>query len=94
MIKKLVFLITLSLLLSGCYMIPLALVTPAASNFTTASIFKSGVTTTANFLVKKSTGKSISEHALAAVGADILQQAYFPTDNTIALGTQKPDHIK
>ena len=83
MIKKLVFLITLSVLLSGCYMKPLALITPAASNFTTASIFKSGMSTTANFLVKKSTGKSLGEHAYDALNMEVLQQAYFPKNTAV-----------
>ena len=94
MFKRLLALTTLGVLLSGCFMAPIALIGPVTSGFSTASLIQTGVSTTANYMVKKSTGKTISEHALTAIGADVLQQAYFPTDNTIALGTQKPDHIK
>jgi len=56
----------------------MALVGPATSGFTTASIMQSGLTSTASFMVKRSTGKSISEHAFEAINKDILQQSYFP----------------
>ena len=59
MTRKLLILTTLGLLLSGCYMAPMALLGPATSGFSTASIIQSGVTTTANYMVKKSTGKTI-----------------------------------
>ena len=60
----------------------MALIGPATSGFTTASIVQSGVTTGADYLVKKSTGKSISEHALDAINRDIIQQTYFPKNKT------------
>ena len=63
-------------------MAPLALIGPAASGFTTASIVQSGVTTGASYLVKQSTGKSLSEHAIEAINKEVLQQAYFPKDTT------------
>tara|TARA_B100001123_G_scaffold331806_1_gene374254 strand:+ start:1077 stop:1286 length:210 start_codon:yes stop_codon:yes gene_type:complete len=63
-------------------MAPMALIGPATSGFTTASIVQSGVTTGAGYLVKKSTGKSISEHAIDAVSKEILQQTYLPKRNT------------
>ena len=82
MIKKLLAIVGLNIMLSGCFMAPLALIGPATSGFTTASIVQSGVTTGAGYIVKKSTGKSISEHALDAINKDILQQTYFPKDST------------
>tara|TARA_B100000686_G_C16225330_1_gene682229 strand:- start:109 stop:348 length:240 start_codon:yes stop_codon:yes gene_type:complete len=69
----------LGTLLSGCFVAPMALIGPATSGFSTASIIQSGVTTGANYLVKKSTGKTISQHAFEAIDKDILQQTYFPT---------------
>ena len=78
MIKKLLLITATGLLLSGCFMAPMALIGPATSGFTTASIVQSGVTTTASFLVKKSTGKTIGEHAIDALNQDILKQTYMP----------------
>ena len=78
MIKRLFLITMLSVLLSGCFIAPLALIGPATSGFTTASIIQSGVTTGANYMVKKSTGKTISEHAIDALNREILQQTYLP----------------
>ena len=78
MIKKIVVLTTLGLFLSGCFMAPMALIGPAASGFSTASLIQSGVSTTANYVVKRSTGKTISQHAFDAISENILQQTYFP----------------
>ena len=78
MIKRLLLIATMGLMMSGCFMAPLALIGPAASGFTTASLVQSGVTTGAGYLIKQSTGKSISEHAIDAIYKDALQQAYFP----------------
>ena len=80
MIKRLLVLTTLSVLLSGCFMAPMALIGPATSGFTTASIIQSGMTTTANYMVKKSTGKTIGQHAFDAISEDIFQQTYLPND--------------
>ena len=79
MLKRLFLLTMLGTLLSGCFVAPMALIGPATSGFSTASIIQSGVTTGANYLVKKSTGKTISQHAFEAIDKDILQQTYFPT---------------
>ena len=79
MIKRLLVITITGLMLSGCFMAPMALIGPATSGFSTASIIQSGVTTGANYLVKKSTGKTISQHAFEAIDKDILQQTYFPT---------------
>ena len=77
MTRKLLILTTLGLLLSGCYMAPMALLGPATSGFSTASIIQSGVTTTANYMVKKSTGKTISQHTYTTISKS-LQQSYLP----------------
>lgn len=80
MFRKLIVLITMGFMLSGCYMVPMALIGPTTSGFTTASLMQSAVSTSANYLVKKSTGKSISEHALSAVREETLIQSYFPDE--------------
>ena len=78
MIKKLLLIATMGVTLSGCFMAPMALIGPATSGYSTASIFQSGFTTGANYMLKKSTGKTITEHALDSITREILQQAYFP----------------
>ena len=85
MIKRLLLLTTLGVMLSGCFMVPMAFVGPAISGFSTASIAQSAVTTGASYMVKKSTGKSITEHAFNTIGADIMKQSYFPKNDTTAL---------
>ena len=80
MIKRLLLIATLGIFLSGCFMAPMALIGPATSGFSTASLIQSGVTTGANFMVKKSTGKTITEHAFESINKDILQQTYLPSD--------------
>ena len=82
MFKRLLLIVALAVTVSGCFMAPMALIGPATSGFTTASILQSGVTTGAGYLVKKSTGKSIGEHAIDAINKDVLQQTYFPKDTT------------
>ena len=42
MIRRLLALTALGMLLSGCYMLPMAFIGPATSGFTTASILQSG----------------------------------------------------
>ena len=64
--------------MSGCFIAPMALVGPAASGFSTASIAQSALTTGANFVVKRTTGKTISQHAFETINSEILQQSYFP----------------
>ncbi len=80
MIKRLLVIATLGIFLSGCFMAPMALIGPATSGFSTASLIQSGVTTGANYMVKKSTGKTITEHAFESINKDILQQTYLPSD--------------
>ena len=82
MIKRLLLIVTLGVTLSGCFMAPMALIGPATSGFTTASIIQSGMTTGANYIVKQSTGKSITEHAITHISKEVLQQTYFPNDKT------------
>ncbi len=94
MIKRLFLLTTLGMLLSGCFMVPMAFVGPAVSGFSTASIAQSAITTGASYMVKKNTGKTISEHAYEAIGGDIsvIKQSYFPQNNvtTLILPESKP----
>ena len=78
MIKRLLLIATLGVLLSGCFMAPMALIGPAAAGFSTASIIQSGVTTGANYMVKKSTGKTIGQHAYDSITKDVLKQTYLP----------------
>ena len=82
MIKKLLIMVTLCVTLSGCIVAPIALIGPVSSGFSTASIIQAGVSSGANYMVKKSTGKSISEHALDSLNNETLQQTYLPK-NTV-----------
>jgi len=81
MLKRLIVISTMTVLLSGCYMVPMAFIGPVSSGFTTASIIQSTVTASAGYMVKKSTGKSIAEHTISALSRTTLQQTYFPIDN-------------
>ena len=85
MIKRLLLVVALGVTLSGCFMAPLALIGPMSSGFTTASIIQSGVTTGASYIIKQTSGKSVSEHVMEAINKDILQQAYVPEKNTALL---------
>ena len=76
MIQRLLLIAVLGVTVSGCFMVPLALIGPAASGFSTASIIQTGVTTGASYMVKKSTGKTISEHAFDAINKDVFKQTY------------------
>ena len=81
MIKRLLLVVTLGVMLSGCFMAPLALIGPATSGFSTASIIQASVSSGANYMVKKSTGKTIGEHAMDAISKETVQQTYFPKNN-------------
>ena len=59
-------------------MAPLALVGPAASGFSTASLVQSGIGATGNYLIKQGTGKTVSEHVIEVLDIEIMQQSYFP----------------
>ena len=78
MLKRLILIVAMGVMLSGCFVAPLALIGPATSGFSTASIIQAGVSSGANYMVKKSTGKTISQHALDSMSKDILQQTYLP----------------
>ena len=93
MIQRLLVLATLGVMLSGCFMVPMAFIGPAASGFSTASLAQSAVTTGASYMVKKSTGKTIAEHAFDVIGRDIIKQSYFPKNKTTTLivPNSKPD---
>ena len=94
MIKRLFLLTTLGVMLSGCFMVPMAFVGPAVSGFSTASIAQSAVTTGASYMVKKSTGKTIAEHAFDTINPDVLKQSYMPEEKenvtTLILPKSKP----
>ena len=81
MIKRLLLVVTLGVMLSGCFMAPLALIGPATSGFSTASLIQAGVSSGANYMVKKGTGKTIGEHAFDAISKETMQQTYFPKNN-------------
>tara|TARA_Y100000590_G_scaffold453808_1_gene599533 strand:+ start:2869 stop:3135 length:267 start_codon:yes stop_codon:yes gene_type:complete len=81
MIKRLLLIVTLGVMLSGCFVAPLALIGPATSGFSTASIIQAGVSTGANYMVKQSTGRTIGEHAIEVINKDIMKQTYLPIDN-------------
>jgi len=78
MIKKMLVITTAGVMLSGCFMGPMALLGPATSGFSTASLMQTGVTQSLSYMVKKTTGKSVSEHAFDIIGKDVLEQTYFP----------------
>ena len=78
MIKRLLALTTLAVLLSGCFTVPMALIGPVTSGFSTASLVQSGISTGASFMVKKTTGKSISEHVFDSMNETTIKQTYLP----------------
>ena len=78
MIKRLLVIAVLSVAVSGCFMAPLAFIGPATSGFSTASLIQSGVSTGANYVVKKSTGKTITEHVMQSLKSDVIKQSYVP----------------
>ena len=80
MIKRLLLLAVLGTFLSGCFMAPMALVGPVTSGFSTASIVQSGISSGASYMVKKSTGKTITEHVLDSINDDVLKQTYAPNN--------------
>ena len=89
MIKRLFLVVALGVTVSGCFMAPLALIGPATSGFSTASIIQASVSSGANYMVKKSTGKTIGEHAYDAINKEALQQTYFPKNTNSPIFTSK-----
>ena len=82
MIKKLILISAMGLLFSGCYMAPLALVGPATSGFTATSMMQSAVTSSANHIIKKTTGKSFSDYASEFVKMNNISLGYFPLNES------------
>ena len=83
MIKRLLLIVVLGVSLSGCFMAPLALIGPASSGFSTASLIQSGISTGANYVVKKSTGKTITEHVFDSINLEIIKQSYAPNSKVL-----------
>ena len=81
MIKRIILIVTIGVTLSGCFVAPLALIGPATSGFSTASIIQAGVSSGASYVVKQSTGKTIGEHAIEVINKDVLQHTYLPKNN-------------
>ena len=85
MIKRCLLIVACGVTLSGCFMAPMALIGPAASGFTTASIVQSSLTTGAGYIIKQSTGKSVGEHVIDVIQENnriVIQQTYLPKDST------------
>ena len=91
-IKRIILISTVGLLVSGCYMVPLALIGPATSGFTTTSIMQAAISSTANHMVKKTTGKTFSEHAIDTINMNKISLGYFPSNksNNLILPLAKP----
>ena len=95
MIKRLLLIVVLGVSLSGCFMAPLALIGPASSGFSTASLIQSGISTGANYVVKKSTGKTITEHVLDSINPEKIKQSYAPNNKVLtAVVVQTPIQLK
>ena len=94
-VKRILLISVMGLLLSGCFMVPLALIGPATSGFTASSVMQAAVSTTANHMVKKTTGKSFSEHAFDAINMDDITLGYFPVNKSknLILPLPKPLNI-
>ena len=78
MFKRLLLIVTLGVMLTGCYMVPMALIGPVTSGYSTASLIQTGFATGANLVVKKSTGKAISEHVFDSISGEVFKQTYLP----------------
>ena len=90
--KRILLISVVGLLMSGCYMVPLSFIGPATSGFTASSIMQTAVTTTANHMVKKTTGKTFSEHVIDTIDIDKISLGYFPStkSNNLILPLAKP----
>ena len=76
-------------------MAPLALIGPASSGFSTASLIQSGISTGANYVVKKSTGKTITEHVLHSINPGAIKQSYTPNNKVLTtVVVQTPVQLK
>ena len=81
MFKRLLVITTLGVMLSGCFMVPMAFVGPAVSGFSSASLIQASL----GVAVKQTTGRSITEHAFDALTSKEIKQTYFPEDNSTTL---------
>ena len=81
--------------MSGCYMVPLAFIGPATSGFTTTSMMQAAISSSANHMVKKVTGKTFSEHAFESINMNDITLGYFPSNksNKPILPLPKPLNI-
>ena len=86
--KRLLLLTTLGVMLSGCFMAPMALIGPATSGWSTASLVQSGVTTGVNYMIKENTGKSLSQHALTVINEQVLHQTHSAINEQILQQTE------
>lgn len=93
--KKILLISVMGLLVSGCYMVPLAFIGPATSGFTTSSMMQAAISSSANHMIKKATGKSFSEHAFDTINMDDITLGYFPSNksNNLILPLPKPLNI-
>ena len=80
--KKIILISIAGLLMSGCYMVPLAFIGPATSGFTVSSVMQAAVTSSANHIVKKATGKTFTEHAFDALDENNISLGYFPLNKS------------
>ena len=87
MVKRLLLITALGVTLSGCFMAPIALIGPISSGWSTASIIQAGVSSGANYMVQKSTGKTIGEHVIESLNQTAIHQTYFPAEKTIIPGS-------
>ena len=74
MIKRLLLVAVLGVAVSGCFMAPMAFIGPATSGFSTASLIQTGISTGANYVVKQSTGKTITDHVLDTINPETMKQ--------------------
>ena len=90
--KRILLISVVGLLMSGCYMVPFAFIGPATSGFTTSSMMQAAVTSSANHMIKKTTGKTFSEHVIDTIDMDKISLGYFPSNksNNLILPLAKP----
>ena len=93
--KKVLLISIAGLLMSGCYMVPLAFIGPATSGYSTTSIMQAAVTSSANHIVKKTTGKTFSEHVTDTIDMNNIILGYSPLNesNDFILPLPKPLNI-
>ena len=61
--KKVIFVVVISLFLNGCFQV-IALLGPAASGVATGNIYQSAISYSLSYGVKKTTGKTIIENVM------------------------------